>query len=209
MPYGEHLGRVLQDFGSCSCGNGSTFKVLDSTRSLVLNINGRWTKTGACVAYSCSKTPLHMDVDISVSSLDTSITIPRFLVKDPNDSNANPFGMQVYSQMDCTLKAILLGFMIDIVSSNQTVLTKSTKIDSFESFKVFHLLRRQHTCSWSKLHWRKQWTWTDENPLQLLRTLIVYWMRVLLLSFFSFCPSYCPCSCFCYSKMRGLPLHLK
>ena len=52
---------------------------------------------------------------MTVSTPDSSMRVDNFLVKDPNNPDSSPFGMQVYPQIDCAMKAVLLGFMVDVV----------------------------------------------------------------------------------------------
>ena len=108
----EQLGRVEQEFGSWCCSNEGSFLVLDPQRNVIFRIQGGWTGTAICSSTSGK----YMDVNLALKDANGAGLVDPLFIKDPAQPEASPFGVQMPSVLDPRLKAILVGFLADIVS---------------------------------------------------------------------------------------------
>ena len=107
----QRLGRVEQQFGIyCCCATQGSFQVFNAEEKLVSQIKASWTGINVCDHSSGIR------VDLTLLDATGSTIIDPLLLNDSADPEASPFGIQVPAGLDCAMKAILVGFLADIVS---------------------------------------------------------------------------------------------
>ena len=109
------LGQVKQQFGNCFCSNQGFYDVLDDQERPGFGIEGSWTgKIGIC----CCDLVVRRQMDVNLALLDGNGAplIDPLLLRDEDDPEDSPFGIQMPSDIDCAMKAVLVAFLADIVS---------------------------------------------------------------------------------------------
>ena len=107
----QRLRRVEQQFGIyCCCATRGSFHVFNAEEKLVSQIKAGYTGINVC---DCSS---GISVDLALLDTTGSTIIDPLLFNDSADPEASPFGIQVPPGLDCAMKAILVGFLADIVS---------------------------------------------------------------------------------------------